>query len=233
MKKNTEETTHRLIAEDATRLPEILNQTKQIYPKIQDIAKAYEALKLGPFTNEVYLEIISGGLSGILKQYHASIEKMLDNMGVHIASLRAKIREDAYAPVNAIKAAYQPLMQSAHSTGLKQINFPLEYITIVEGAPTVTADKKELLMETYCRTYISTSGPEKAMHDNLENLATALTAVFNELHKVEYPLHLINGSIGFLDPFLQLSEDRKTAKVRAENVTAIVNYKQRAAKYGG
>ena len=173
MKTKTKERT--LIHEDKTVSKTMWKDLVRIRPALEKLEQAYAELEIGPFSNEIFHEILTKGTSSIKKRFISSTEEDIKKTGVTKSHIKKSLMNGAeeefqkfQRQVDAVKEFNHPRSQSDNIPVLK-----LADITYYDyGAFEISPEDDEKILEHYCRIYLE--GPEE--HETYKKVQDFLSA---------------------------------------------------------
>jgi len=164
-----------MFREDTALLANIVSDLAEFKPALVELKEAFEALKIGDFTNEIFKEIIKKGPAGVVDTFEKNLESQLDKMNVTIETLRVSFKTDqrcltdrfvqAYNKLKAYKLKVRAYASRRYFLGLQDISF-------IDNAFVVSDADKEAILERCCRVYIET----EAEHELLAKMEDYLKA---------------------------------------------------------
>lgn len=211
-----------LIKENKGLFTEIAKDLKQFIPLLNELKSSYEALEIGPFTNDYYKELILLGPEKYVQKYIKSLNDQLDKMGVKNSIMRKNAIKDHESVIEKFRSSvlnakrFNPETYSATRPKLT-----LKFISYEDGFCISKVDK-EMILETYCRIYLDNEEEIKIM-DSIK----ALQLGFNQYLEI-----LKNSGINGYNKFLLLGHVFKInnegeAEIDFEGVKYITSYKKR------
>ena len=169
-----------LIKENIELANEIAADLVQFKPVLANFKRAYEAMELGPFSNEIFKTLILTGTSNTIAFYITTLNSQLDKIGI----TSKKMRENSIAGhdniiedlKNALEAAkrFKPTIYSDRATlSLKFISFTDRFV--------ITDEDFDAILESFARTYLSEE--EKPFLELAQQLATSYNKLLDVLDK--------------------------------------------------
>lgn len=212
-----------LIAQDNSLLNEICSDLTYFKPLLANLKTIYESLEIGPFSNQVYKEIVYSGTAGISEIFRSSIESDIKSTGVIKSIIKDNIRSGSETLLNQFVVYVSELkkLKPDTFTRLKRLN--LKYISFNDKGFVITSEDKENILEYLCRIYIETDYE----HEIYEALLKFLDA-FNDFDKNVVELGIINNAnankLGVIAEIFLLPENGKY-KVNPESIRWAINRK--------
>jgi len=220
-----------LISQDNLLLNNICSDLKHFKPLLNDLKAIYESLEIGPFTPQIYWEIIYSGTEGISKIFKASIESDIKKMGVSKSIIKDNIISGSDDILNKFTTYVKELKRFRPDTFSREKQLNLQYISFNNSEFVITAEDKEKILESECRIYIETD----AEHELYEALTTFLDA-FHDFDKNIVELGLVTNlnvnRLGSVAELFLVPENGKY-KLKPESIRWAINRKdflERGAK---
>lgn len=212
-----------LISQDNSLLNEICSDLRHFKPLLENLKTIYESLEIGPFTPQIYGEIVYSGTGEISKRFRASIEADIKKMGVSKSIIKENITSGSETLLNQFVVYVNELKKFRPETFSRQKNLNLKCISFDEKGFVITSEDKEDILESQCRIYIETD----AEHELYEALLKFLEA-FNDFDKKTVELGTIpNGNANRLGSIAQifLIPENGKYKVKPESIRWAINRK--------
>lgn len=216
--------TRTLIKENTALAHEIAGDLVQFKPTLADLKRAYEALEVGPFSNEIFKKLILTGTTDTIAFYVTTLNDQLNKLGITSSTMRSNaisgydhIIEGLNMAVTAAKAFKPTIYGHRAILSMKFISFTDRFI--------ITDEDFEAILEAFARTYISEE--EKPFLE----LAQELTASYNKLltfldeQGVNSPFRLNHLQ------FILSIDSNGTAIIDAGKLKGLFTYKQRAKEF--
>ncbi|MBP2281956.1 hypothetical protein H4V97_000274 [Flavobacterium sp. CG_23.5] len=213
--------TRTLIEENAQLGQEIARDLIQYKPALADLKRAYEAMELGLFSNEIFKTLILTGPSNTVAFYITTLNDQLDRLGITSSTMRLntitghdKIIEDLSLAVTAAKA-FRPITYS------RSAELSLKFISFDEGIFIVSDEDYDAILESFCRTYITED--EKPFLE----LAKELMTSYNKfLDVIDQQNIVTNSRLSCLGLIFSEDSSRKVC-IDAGKLKGLITYKQR------
>ena len=216
-----------LIKEDQERFKEIAKDLKQFMPVLNEIKASFEALEIGEFTNETFKQIILLGHTKHIDIYVKNLNNQLDKAGITIQIIRQNAIKDHEVVIERFKKAvndakrFYPEIYSANRPKLV-----LKFISYQDGVFVISKEDKEMILESFCRTYLETE-EEIKFYEIVENLKES----FNKYLDVYNTLGVPNSnSFLTITNIFKVDENRKFVIIPG-NVKSLFSYKKRREEY--
>lgn len=217
--------TRTLIKENIALGHEIASDLVQYKTPLADLKRAYEALDLGPLTNDIFKTLILTGTKNTVAFYITTLNSQLDKINIVSKIMREnaisdhdKIIEDLNKAVAAVKT-FRPELPYSRS-----ISLPLRFISFTDRF-IVTDEDFEAILENFCRAWISEE--EKPILD----LAEELMKSYNKFLDFVDEQKLMRGNtLNCLELIFNEDSERK-ACIDASKLKSLITYKQRYADF--
>lgn len=197
-----------LIAQDNSLLNEICSDFTYFKPLLTNLKTIYESLEIGPFSNQVYKEIVYSGTAGISEIFRSSIESDIKSTGVIKSIIKDNIRSGSETLLNQFVVYVSELkkFKPDNFTRVKRLN--LKHISFIDNGFIITSEDKEQILESECRIYLENE-KEKEFFENLKNFIDAYDKVNENLEKLQFRFSYNQGKgmKGIENVFLNLTED--------------------------
>ena len=184
-----------LIREDKGLLTEIVQDLHRFKPTLTALTTAFSELCMGPFTNEIFKDLVDNGSANITANYKANLETELDKTGVVNPILRKTVLSASEPTFSKFKTAYTDLIAfTPPNNTIQRATLTLQYISFIDERFVVTEADQETLLESHCRVYLETD-KEKAFHAKLSTLKDAFNAYLKDFqeYELEQKVHGFHG----------------------------------------
>jgi hypothetical protein len=212
-----------LISQDNSLLNDICSDLRHFKPLLENLKTIYESLEIGPFTSQIYGEIVYSGTAGISARFKASVESDIEKMGVSKSIIKDNITSGAETLLNQFVIYANELKRFRPDTFGREKKLNLKCISFNENGFVITSEDKEDILESLCRIYIETD----AEHELYEALLKFLEA-FNDFDKNIVELGVITNpfvnKLGAVAEMFLMSENGKY-KVNPESIRWAINRK--------
>jgi hypothetical protein len=218
-----------LISQDNSLLNDICSDLRHFKPLLENLKTIYESLEIGPFTSQIYGEIVYSGTGEISKRFRASIEADIKKMGVSKSIIKENITSGAETLLNQFVVYVNELKRFRPDTFSREHKLNLKCISFNEKGFVITSDDKEDILESQCRIYIETD----AEHELYEALLKFIEA-FDEFDKKIVEIGIISSPItnklGAVAEMFLMSENGKY-KVKPESIRWAVNHFENSLRF--
>jgi hypothetical protein len=212
-----------LLSQNNSLLNEICSDLRHFKPLLENLKTIYQSLEIGPFTSEIYKEIVYSGTGGISERFNMSIESDIKKMGVSKSIIKDNIVLGAETLLNQFVVYVNELKRFRPDTFSREKKLNLKYISFNEKGFVITAEDKENILETECRIYIETDAEHK-LYEAIDKFLDA----FNDFDKNIVELGIITNPIanklGSVAEIFFIPENGKY-KVKPESIRWAVNRK--------
>lgn len=212
-----------LLAQDNVLLNEICSDLKHFKPLLENLKTIYESLEIGPFTNQIYTEIVHSGTKGIAERYRTSIESEIERMGISNSIIKNNIKSGTETLLSQFVTYVSELKKFRPDTLSRKKRLNLKYISFNDKGFVITSEDKENILEALCRIYIETDAEHK-LYETLNKFIDA----FHDFDKNIAAFGLFNNPIanklGYIAEIFMLLENGKY-KVKPESIRWIINRK--------
>lgn len=212
-----------LISQNNSLLNEICSDLRHFKPLLENLKTIYESLEIGPFTSQIYKEIVYSGTVGIAERFDSSIESDIEKMGVSKSIIKDNIKAGSQTLLNQFTTYVGELKSFRPDTFSREKRLNLKYISFTDKGFVITAEDKENILELECRIYIETD----AEHKLYEALNKFLDA-FNDFDKNIVELGVINNPIanklGAVAEIFLIPKDGKY-EIKPESIRWAINRK--------
>ena len=212
-----------LIAQDNSLLNEICSDLKHFKPLLENLKTIYESLEIGPFSDQVYKEIIYSGTEGISERFRSSIESDIESTGVLKSIIKENIRSGSETLLNQFVVYVNELKKVKPDTFSREKRLNLKYISFNDKGFVITSEDKENILEYLCRIYIETDD-EHELHEALIKFMNA----FHDFDKNITDLGIINNNIanrlGSIAEIFLIPKDGKY-EIKPESIRWAINRK--------
>lgn len=215
-----------LIKEDRGLLNDIVQDLHRFKPTLSALTGAFEDLYMGvDFSDKIFKDLISNGLSNISISYKANLEKELDKTGVLNPILRKTVLSASEPVFNKFETAYTNLVNYTQPNNtISRITLTLENISFTDGKFVVTEAEQEILLENHCRVYLETE-KEKAFYATITTLKDAFNGYFKAFQEYELD-HKVQGFYG-IETFLEFNEMDVSIKPESINYGVTISEKEK------
>lgn len=212
-----------LISQNNSLLNDICSDLRHFKPLLENLKTIYESLEIGPFTSQIYGEIVYSGTGEISKRFRASIEADIKKMGVSKSIIKENITSGAETLLSQFVGYVNELKRFRPDTFSREHKLNLKCISFNEKGFVITSDDKEDILESQCRIYIETD----AEHELYEALLKFIEA-FDEFDKKIVEIGIISNPIanklGAVAEMFLMFENGKY-KVNPESIRWAINRK--------
>ncbi|EOR96724.1 hypothetical protein ADIARSV_0147 [Arcticibacter svalbardensis MN12-7] len=167
-----------LIDTDFKLQTEILSDLSQFKTALTNIKTTFELLEIGAFTNDVFTDIKTNGVTKIKKAYFAELDRQLDQSGVKNSKLRSIVMQGTGEAINNFSDAINQLVNvrpTGGATCSRNRFLTLNYISFDGKAFIIAESDKTLILDTHCKTFL-VSEQDKETYQVFKNLQTSLIA---------------------------------------------------------
>jgi hypothetical protein len=210
-----------LIAQDNSLFNEICSDLRQFKPLLESLKTIYESLEIGPFSSNIYKEIVYSGTNEISEKYKSSIESDIKSMGISKSIIRDNIKSGSETILNKFIVYVNELKKFKPETFSREKRLDLKNISFNEKGFVLTDQDRENILEDKCRIYIETDDE----HELYASLLEFLDA-YNEFDKRVLKLGVISNPIsnrlGSIAELFLLNENGKY-KVKPESIRWAIN----------
>lgn len=177
-----------LVHEDKNQIEKMVNCLNQFIPELNVLKIEFEKLKVGSFTNDVFIKIQEDKGENVITMYYDSINKELDKIGIENAITRTNLLKGHEEVVNDFKTKVNQLLNNLNTSfGFVELNL-IQYENNKFVVPKQSID----LIKERCSYYIETK-EEIKLYEALNNLFTATDIVKKSIVNLigyELPEHI-------------------------------------------
>jgi hypothetical protein len=214
-----------LIKENDKSYKSMLAHGLSLCSLVSEVKESYKKTNLGPFENQVYKTLISGGIAGIEHQLITDVTDRYEALNLRSQTMKDEILGDAYSIIEALKRSVERLRQQSRQNGsMGEPAFPLHLISINDAEEAVISEEAKEEVREKCRIYLN-SPEEVALYPKLQAAADAINEVWKEVKAHEATnLPLLGGLSGARALIITaLWENEQGLYVRPEITGWIVN----------
>lgn len=212
-----------LISQNNSLLNEICSDLRHFKPLLENLKTIYESLEIGPFSDQVYKEIVYSGTVGISERFRSSIESDIKSTGVLKSIIKDNIRSGSETLLNQFVIYVNELKIFRPDTYSREKRLNLKYISFNDKGFLITSEDREKILEDECRIYVETD----AEHELHEALIKFLNA-FDDFDKNITELGIINNHIanrlGSIAEIFLIPKDGKY-EIKPESIRWAINRK--------
>lgn len=212
-----------LISQNNSLLNDICSDLRHFKPLLENLKTIYESLEIGPFSSQIYKEIVYSGTAGISERFNSSIESDIKSMGISKSIIKDNIKSGSEILLNQFVVYVNELKRYRPDTYSREKRLNLKYISFNDKGFVITEENKQNILEAECRIYIETD----AEHELYEALLKFMDA-FNDFDKNIVELGIITNPIanklGSVAEIFLLPENGKY-KVKPESIRWAINRK--------
>ncbi|MFV8269714.1 hypothetical protein ACNQGP_07220 [Flavobacterium sp. GT2N3] len=210
-----------LISQNNSLLNEICSDLQHFKPLLENLKTIYESLEIGPFSDQIYKEIVYSGTAGTSERFRSSIESDIKSTGVLKSIIKDNIRSGSETLLNQFINCVSELKKFKPDTFSREKRLNLKYISFNDKGFVITSEDKENILEDECRIYIETD----AEHELHEALIKFLNA-FHDFDKNIAKLGIINNHLanrlGSIAEIFLIPKDGKY-EIKPESIRWAIN----------
>lgn len=213
-----------LIKEDNHLFKQIAQDLKQFMPVLNELKSSFEALEIGALTDKDFKQIILLGPTKHMEIYVKNLNNQLDKLGITSSVIRQNAIKDHEAVIERFKKAvneaksFYPEIYSANRPKLT-----IKFISYQDGIFVISKDDKEMILETFCRTYL-----ENEEEIKLYEVSKKLADAFNEYLEIFKTTGIQSINKHYAGSHvLEYDNDTNRMIVSSEGVKGVSSYKTR------
>ncbi|MBF2709953.1 hypothetical protein [Flavobacterium soyangense] len=212
-----------LISQDNSLLDSICSDLRHFKPLLENLKTIYESLEIGPFTPQIYGEIVYSGTGEISKRFRASIEADIKKMGVSKSIIKDNITSGAETLLNQFVVYVNELKRFRPDTFSREQKLNLKCISLNEKGFVITSDDKEDILESQCRIYIETD-EEHELYNALLKFIEAFDNFDKNIVELGITTNPYANKLGSVAEMFLIPENGKY-KVKPESIRWAINRK--------
>lgn len=212
-----------LIAQDNSLLNEICSDLRHFKPLLENLKTIYESLEIGPFTPQIYGEIVYSGTGEISKRFRGSIESDIEKMGITKSIIKDNVKEGSETLLNQFTTYVSELKRFKPQTFTREKRLNLKYISFNDKGFVITSEDKEDILEGECRIYIETD-KEHELYEALLKFIEAFDDFDKNIVDLGITINPYANKLGVVTEMFLIPENGKY-KVKPESIRWAINRK--------
>ena len=216
-----------LIKEDNNLFRQIAQDLKQFMPVLNELKSSFEALEIGALTDKDFKQIILLGPTKHMEIYVKNLNNQLDKAGIISSVIRQNVIKGNEIVIERFKKAVNDAKSFQPNTyATSRPKLVLKFISYQDGLFVISKEDKEMILETFCRTYLENDEEIKLLK-TVEKLKEAFNEYLDFYKTTGIPN--VNSFLAITEVF-KIDEDRKfiTDPIAVKN---LVSFRKRHEAY--